>query len=366
MDSSNFTALAYFAPDYAAARQAFLRLAHNRGARVTSYPIRARGPRAEELAIDTAYLGAETPKRLLIVLSGTHGVEGYAGSALQQQWLDAAEVSALRADGGCLLVHAVNPYGFAWRRRANEHNVDLNRNALDHFPGRPNFAYRSLDSWLNPAAPPRLVDAFWPRGGWLVVTRGFAALRQAIVGGQYEFPRGLFFGGERLEESNAHLEKIISATAFQSAERVIAIDLHTGLGRHAGYRLLIDVRQDTEAFRDLTRWFGAAAVATSQQRGSAVYEVSGGIVELIERRLSAARTRVAVLEIGTVPLAQMLYQLYRENRATFYSPPLSPVLARERAGLLEAFCPSNPAWRHRVLGHGKRVFDQALRALYDG
>lgn len=355
----------YFAPDYFVAREAFLALARNRGARISSYPIHARGPHGETLGIDTAYLGADKPRRLLIVLCGTHGVEGFAGSALQQQWLDRGEVSALPPDGGCLLIHAVNPYGFAWLRRANEHNVDLNRNALDAFPGPANAVYRSLDRWLNPPAPPRRLDMFWPRGAWQVLTRGFAPLRQAIVRGQYEFPRGLFFGGERVEESIAHLDQIISAQAFRNVGRVIVIDLHTGLGPSATYRLLVDVTADAPTFRHLARWFGADAVASSQQRGSAVYEVSGGIVELIERRFPAANAYVGVLEIGTVPLPQMLYRLYRENRATFYCPPDDPVVARERAALREAFYPSRPNWRERVATHGERVFHQALQALRD-
>jgi Protein of unknown function (DUF2817) len=366
MDASNPGTPAYFASDYFAARHTFLTRAHACGARIVTYPIGARGPGDRELAIDSAYLGAEQPRRLLVVLSGTHGVEGFAGSALQSQWLDRADTAVLPADGGCLLIHAVNPYGFAWWRRVNEHNVDLNRNALDRFPGPPNRAYANLDGWLNPKTPPLAVDLFWPRGVWRLATRGLAPLRQAIVRGQYEFPRGLFFGGERREESTAHLERIVGAKEFRDAECVIVIDLHTGLGPSATYHLRIDVPEDTPAFRDLARWFGADVVGSSQQHGSAVYEVSGGIVEMIERRVAPARARVAVVEIGTVPLAQMLYRLYRENRATFYAPPQSRVLTREREALREAFCPSDPRWRRRVLAHGNRVFEQALQALRDG
>src|SRR5581483_7138224 len=133
--------------------------------------------------------------------------------------------------GGCLLIHAVNPYGFAWCRRANEHNVDLNRNALDRFPGPPNPAYRHLDAWLNPASPPHAPDLFWIYGVAALLRHGFNALQQAIVGGQYEFPRSLFYGGERREASIAIVERIITQDLFRSAERVLAIDLHTGLGR---------------------------------------------------------------------------------------------------------------------------------------
>ncbi len=38
---------------------------------------------------------------------------------------------------GALLIHALNPYGFAWTRRVTEDNVDLNRNFVDHDKGYP-------------------------------------------------------------------------------------------------------------------------------------------------------------------------------------------------------------------------------------
>ena len=56
----------------------------------------------------------------------------------------------------CVLLHALNPYGFAWLRRVNEHNVDLNRNFLlpgEAYRGSP-AGYAALDPLLNPKSPP--------------------------------------------------------------------------------------------------------------------------------------------------------------------------------------------------------------------
>ena len=50
------------------------------------------------------------------------------GTGRYAEWLGAR---ALPADTGALLVHAINPYGFAWTRRVNEDNADLNRNFRD-------------------------------------------------------------------------------------------------------------------------------------------------------------------------------------------------------------------------------------------
>ena len=80
---------AHFPADYAAARRRFLAAAEARGARIDTRPIPARGPRGEELALDVAYIGPAFPERLLVVSSGIHGVEGFAGSAIQHQLLRA-------------------------------------------------------------------------------------------------------------------------------------------------------------------------------------------------------------------------------------------------------------------------------------
>lgn len=349
----------YFPSDYASARERFLDRASARGARLAHYPIDARGPRGEPLSIDAARIGAERPRRLLILISGTHGVEGFAGAALQRQWLDGDEAARLPADAGCLLIHALNPYGFARLRRANEHNVDINRNALERFPGPANPAYRELDGWLNPPSPPGRADFFWLRGGWLLLTRGWGVLKQATAQGQYEFPRGLFYGGSGLEASTRALAALLADEALRNVTRIVAIDIHTGLGRFATYKLLVDQPPDSARYREMARCFDARAIA-SNRGGSAAYRVHGGVREYIERRFEPAQTYAAVLEFGTVPLPRLIVRLRRENRAYHHAGPDSD--AREAAALREAFCPTSPIWRRRILAHGERVFRQA-RAL---
>ncbi len=112
--------------------------------------------------------------------SGTHGVEGYLGSAVQVRFLhelllrdahdddDDDDDNRPPSSSSCppprnvrkvLLIHSVNPHGMRHHRRANENNVDLNRNVLD---GPAAFAelrardpnehhYVDMDAALNPA-----------------------------------------------------------------------------------------------------------------------------------------------------------------------------------------------------------------------
>lgn len=68
---------------------------------------------------------------MLALQSATHGVEGFAGSACILDLLRTGAARELPPDTALLLVHAINPWGFAWIRRTTAEGVDLNRNFVD-------------------------------------------------------------------------------------------------------------------------------------------------------------------------------------------------------------------------------------------
>src|ERR1700687_4972105 len=133
----------FFSADYLEGRHKFLSAAAARGLKHTAYlNPHAKGPKGEDLTIDVAVLGPDNAKAGLLVISGTHGVEGYAGSGAQIGWLQSTRNANWPGDLKLVLVHALNPYGFAWNRRVNEENVDLNRNFVDHAKPYPqNHSY---------------------------------------------------------------------------------------------------------------------------------------------------------------------------------------------------------------------------------
>ena len=139
------------APTYETARRDVLAAATRAGAEVTSFPHPESGREGEELAIDVIEVGPDDAGSVVVIVSGTHGVEGYAGSALQHWWLD--ERSATMPEGvRVVIVHALNPVGFSWVRRVNEDNVDLNRNFVDWSKPPPtNDGYREIADLLVPA-----------------------------------------------------------------------------------------------------------------------------------------------------------------------------------------------------------------------
>ena len=82
-------------------------------------------------------------------------------------------------------MHVLNPYGMAWRRRVNEHNIDLNRNFVgpeEGYEGAPD-GYDDFDGFLNPPSPPSW-EPYYARAGWLILRHGMPTLRQVAAGGQ--------------------------------------------------------------------------------------------------------------------------------------------------------------------------------------
>ena len=82
--------------------------------------------------MDVACLGPGQSRAVLVLTSGTHGVEGFCGSGCQVSLLEDSRFlrQIERAGIALLMIHAVNPYGFSHLRRVNEDNVDLNRNFI--------------------------------------------------------------------------------------------------------------------------------------------------------------------------------------------------------------------------------------------
>ena len=140
-----------FSADYQEARQKFRTEADRAGGAIESILHPERGPDRSDLATDIAWFGARDAESVLVLISGTHGVEGFCGSGAQIEWMRRGEASRLPKSIGVLMIHAINPYGFAWLRRVTHENIDLNRNWIDFSSALPpNPGYETLSSVISP------------------------------------------------------------------------------------------------------------------------------------------------------------------------------------------------------------------------
>ena len=352
--------LRYFAVDYFAARDRFSQLAARQAAWARRCPIQAPSIGGKELTIDAAYFGAPSPARLVIISSGIHGAEGFAGSALQQQLVtDLRAMPPLPSSCGLLLIHAINPYGFAHLRRVNENNVDLNRNCLARFPGPANLAYGTFDPLLNPTSPPGR-DLFKAKLAWTGIRHGMRAGKRAIASGQYAFAKGLFYGGTERQESITIFEQLLRRASAETTKQVLHIDLHTGLGRYGHYKLLTDLPEESHELQQLQKWFGTDKVTTSQIKKTSMYPAFGDIGELTQAVFNHCRVYPATLEFGTYSLWHTLAVLRAENRLHYYGTVDSAAGRKIKADFQETFCPADPKWRLAILEKGGKVLRQAI------
>ncbi|MEO1060730.1 MAG: DUF2817 domain-containing protein [Actinomycetota bacterium] len=346
------------APDYPTARDRFLDAVRRRDARLTSHPHPRRGLHDEELAVDVAEVGPADAERVVVVVSATHGVEGYCGSALQTDLLDGLDEVELGADR-LVLVHAFNPYGFSWVRRVNEDNVDLNRNFVDwstSLPATPEYdeiAHLLVPTSWTPEEQQRTTDELMA----LALDVGLDRFQEIVSSGQYSQPTGIFHGGDGPVWSHRWLRAWASA-ALASAGEVIIIDLHTGLGPWGHGELIGSTPVDDPVHERATALWGDVRSMVDGDSVSA--ELSGDWTLAAPELAPEAAVTAVALEFGTVDVIAVLQSLRADAWLHAHGDPTGPDGEVVRAQVRAAFADDDPAWIATCRERFREVLGQAL------
>ena len=355
----------YFSNSYAQARRKFCDASRASGAALESHVhASARGAEGEELAVDVARFGDLDAESLFIVISGTHGNEGFCGSGCQTGLSGEGIVAARPQSVAVLLVHAVNPYGFSHTRRVTEDNVDLNRNFQDFAKPLPeNARYAEIHEALVPADwdGPARAKAEEALAAWRAAN-GMKAYHAVVAGGQYAFSDGLFFGGREPTWSNATFRAIVQRHGA-AAKRVAVIDVHTGLGpRGYGEPLSIDP-PGAPGFQRARRWWGDAVTSTVDGTSKSP-PVAGPLIGSVGKSLPHAEITAIGLEYGTVELAEVLEAIRADNWLYARGLPSglgmqSPLACDIKARIRDALTVDAGDWKEQVFA---RAADFALKA----
>jgi hypothetical protein len=355
---------ASFSKTYAEARERFLAAAQSRRLAVESNVLpELRGADGEMLAMDVALAGDASAPGLLVLWSATHGVEGHCGSGCQTAFLrDDGFMRAVDDAGAAVLfVHALNPHGFSYGRRANEDNVDLNRNFRDFdAPAPVNAAYAEIHELLLPAAwpPPQASEA--QLGAW-IVEHGEAAFQAAVSGGQYRYPDGLFYGGTKATWSNRTLRAVMKRHASKR-ERLAVIDFHTGLGPRGHGEKIYNGRAHAADMERTREWWGKDVTSFLDGTASSapLVGINGGAIS--EECPGVPYASIA-LEYGTLPLREMLGVLRADH--WLYNHPEAPASVRDaiRRQVRDAFYIDADDWKAQVLAQALSAARTALERL---
>lgn len=356
----------YFSQDYQTARARFVQLAEQAGAQLRFIPHPLNGPDGQEIGTDIAVLGPADAALHLVICSATHGIEGYAGSAIQSHLLDTIVRKGFDAPTRLTMIHGLNPWGFAHDRRVTEHNVDLNRNFIDHdaqqWPENPNYA--ALDKAINPdQLDEETLNAATDLMRTFAKQNGAMALQAAIGQGQYHRPDGCYFGGTKPQWSNRQLRHLI-ADQCAAATNLIFIDIHTGLGDYGIGELIVEMApNDPVCQRARTIW--GEGVTSTQDGSSSSTALAGTIDFAVIDAAPAAKVTPVTLEFGTVPTEQVFAALRADNWLYRFGDPDGTAYTPIKQALRDAFYPQADDWKQMVIARGVEVYEQAL-AYFSG
>jgi hypothetical protein len=269
-----------------------------------------------ETTVDYMFLHNKHSKKLHILISGTHGVEGYAGSALQfqtlQNLLDKCETASEQTTS-YLLIHSLNPYGFKNNRRCTKNNIDLNRNYLQanefQDTNYPEEIFTLISTFLYSF---QFIFLFF----CTLFKFGYTKSREYIVKGQYSYKNGLFYGGEKREQNIDVLEKILSIVDYNLFTDIYIFDIHTGLGKYGNLSVMVTQDETFQSFKDVP--LNTTTKMVNMCRDNMYKESKGSIIDgvrnyIVSKNTSNPNIYPIILEYGTYSNLQIFARLLLEN-----------------------------------------------------
>ena len=353
-----------YSEDYSEAQRKFKQLASEQANHTLYneffYP--QTGPNAETLLTAVSWYGDPDAPCVLVLQSATHGVEGFAGSAIQLDSLQTLDSESLPAGVAVLYIHALNPYGFAWLRRVNEDGIDLNRNFVDFTQPLPvNTGYAQLADKILPAQQSDWSSATQALSDY-AAEFGQQAMELAVSGGQYEFADGLFYGGTKPSQSRLNLEQIITDFDLRNRESVAVIDIHSGLGPFAYGEIICDHPPGSSGVKLARQWYGDSV--TEPALGSSTSVPKLGLIDYLWHRQLAERVCFVTLEFGSYAIDEMFEVLRRDHflhrdKVDWASAQTQQV----KQAIRRIFYPGTADWQEMILMRGRQCVRQALQGL---
>lgn len=238
----------YFPKNYTHSRETFIESIRRLPTEIELGQWAIPGKSDTDLFVDHAWFSPlEKAENLFVLSSGIHGSETYAGAAVQAMFINEILPQIDRRNTGIFIVHAMNPYGFKHHQRCTEGGVNLNRNfsvSGANFKRRNEDSGRLCERFLERVPVKSLRSSLLEK---MVMKNGkpffdeisMDELTKITAPGQFERSENWEFGGHKAEpQTQLFIEKL--SEIMPPFKKIIAFDLHTGLGDRNRLHLLMD------------------------------------------------------------------------------------------------------------------------------
>jgi hypothetical protein len=369
----NESVLPYFNKSYDEAREEF-RLKSNelvlKHPNTKMFEVQVMSNIDPDLTIDLCYIcGSKKADKIIILSSGVHGVEGNVGSAVQLFFIDNYINKDFLEKTSVLLIHSVNPYGFKYERRVTENNVDLNRNSdIDkELYSTVNKAYPEICDIINPKEKVETRNLanrfFFLKAIKEIAKRSMSVFKQAILQGQYEYPKGLFYGGNDFEPQIKSLARSIDSIC-DPYKTIFAIDIHTGYGERGKLHLFPNPVEESVKNRMETIFEG---FHIDWGDSDDFYTYSGDFVSYIQK-INTDKIFIPMLfEYGTMGSRKTLgsikslHIMMLENQGEHYGYVSDEDQKKVKHDFVQMYNLSSDSWRSQIIDETKNIFDKSLK-----
>lgn len=329
----------------------------------------------DDLTVDILYSPSrKNKKNMIIISSGVHGVEGYTGSAVQRMIMEEFITDETLASTGVLFIHSMNPYGFKYNRRVTENNVDMNRNSSSDsgLYKTINTGYPAVNDLINPEGPVNtgsIGNIFFEfRSIKKIISASMPVLRQAILQGQYKYPKGVYFGGSEPEPQIKSIAPYI--TKYASGYPVVMIlDLHTGYGERGKLHPFPNPVEDPKIRGMMEKIFKGYEIDWGDTDD--FYTVTGDFTNYIEKLLKGVTFIPMVFEYGTldsqttVGSIKSLHITLLENQGFNYGYKSENDKSEIQNNFKEMYFPKSAAWRTKVISDTRTIMKDLLKRFRD-
>ena len=182
--------------------------------------------------------------------------------------------------------------------------------------------------------------------------------------GQYQFERGLNYGGSTPRQQTRFLVEEIGPLLKGYSGNILFLDVHTGLGETGTLHVMTGLKPASAMLASARSMLGSLEperIKLTSSSDPGFYADTGDVIDFVPTlaanpdKALALTMEFGTLGTGTLQQLEAASRMVLENQAHFYGCSEPAVCRQVRTDFLELFNPSDPQWRTAVARQADRL-----------